>query len=156
MIHDIDVLNSVAASPVARIVSQGSKVYTDKLDYCQALVAYEDGLLASLTASRVTESKVRKAKINAKNAYIVVDYLNRTVEVSRKTNFTLDVGYALQYTQENIVEKVFVPIAEPLRSEFEHFAHCIRTGDPVATSGEMGKQALEMCMRISSSALQTR
>lgn len=152
MIHDIDVLNSLVTAPIKRIVSQGAKVYTDKADFCQALVAYENGVLASLTASRVTESKVRKATINARNAYIVVDYLNRTVEVSRKTNFKLDVGYALNYTQENIVEKVFVPIAEPLRAEFEHFAHCINTGEPVATSGEMGLKALEMCAKISSGA----
>ncbi len=153
MIHDIDVLNSIASSPIKRVVSHGSQVYTDKLDYCQALVTYEDGLLASLTASRVTETKVRNAQINAKNAFIAVDYLNRTVEVSRKTHFELDVGYAVHYKQENIIEKVFVPINEPLRSEFAHFANCIKTGEPVATSGEMGKQALDLCMQISANAV---
>lgn len=152
MIHDIDVLNAIADSPVVSVVSQGTKVYTDKLDYAQAFVRFESGLLASLTASRVTESKVRVAEINAKNSFITVDYLNRAVRISRKTNFTLDVGYNLQYTQENIIEQVFVPSAEPLRSEFQHFARCIATGDPVATSGEMGKKALALCMEISEKA----
>lgn len=154
MIHDIDVLNSIAdGAAIKRVVSQGSLVHTDKLDFAQALITYENGLIASLTASRVTETKIRKADISAKNSYIAVDYLNRTVEISRKTNFSLDVGYALQYMQENIVEKVIVPIAEPLRSEFEHFAHCIRTGDPIATSGEMGLRALELCERIQNEAV---
>lgn len=140
-------------APIARVVSHGAKVHTDKLDYAQALVTYENGLVASLTASRITESKVREARINARDAYISVDYLNRTVEISRKTNFTLDVGHRIDYKQENILEKVFVPMAEPLRTEFSHFADCIRTGKPVLTSGEMGKKALELCFRISEEAL---
>lgn len=153
MIHDIDVLNAIANAPVRRVVSQGAKVYTDKLDYAQALVEFDGGLLASLTASRVTESKVRCAEINARNAFIVVDYLNRSVRISRKTNFSLDVGYDLQYKQENIIEQVFVPSNEPLRAEFQHFAHCIQTGEPVATSGEMGKKALALCLDITEKAL---
>lgn len=154
MIHDIDVLNAIAGDAVIeRVVSHGAKVHTDKLDFAQALVTYDNGLVASLTASRVTESKIRKAEISAMNSYIDVDYLNRTVEVSRKTNFSLDVGYPVQYKQENIVEKVMVPISEPLRAEFEHFFTCINTGAEVATSGEMGKRALELCERIQNEAL---
>lgn len=153
MIHDIDVLNAIAGdAKIARVVSHGAKVYTDKIDYAQALVTYETGMVASLTASRVTETKIRKAEISAKNSYIAVDYLNRTVEISRKTNFSLDVGYPVQYSQENIVEKVMVPISEPLRAEFEHFAHCINTGETVSTSGEMGKRALELCELIQDNA----
>ena len=154
MIHDIDVLNAIAGgAEVARVVSHGVKVYTDKLDYAQALVTFDNGLVASLTASRVTESKIRKADVSAKNCYIDVDYLNRTVEISRKTNFSLDVGYPVQYRQENIVEKVLVPISEPLRSEFEHFFRCIKSGAAIATSGEMGKRALELCERIQNEAM---
>ena len=140
-------------SPIKRVVSHGAKVYTDKLDYAQALVTYEDGLVASLTASRVTESKVREATVSAKDAFVTVDYLNRTVEISRKTNFELNIGHSMEYKQENIVERVFVPIAEPLRSEFAHFAACIHSGDEVKTSGEMGKRAVELCMAISQGAL---
>jgi len=153
MIHDIDVLNAITQSPIKRIVSHGATSYTDKLDYAQALITYESGLVASLTASRVTEEKIRRAEINTRNCYITVDYLNRTVEISRKTNFTLDVGYPVQYSQENIIEKVFVPITEPLRNEFEHFAHCINTGDIIATSGEMALKALELCQTIQNNAL---
>ncbi|WP_139651416.1 Gfo/Idh/MocA family protein [Raoultibacter phocaeensis] len=152
MIHDIDVLNAIADSPVKRVVGQGANVYTDKLDYAQALVEFENGLLASLTASRITETKIRCAEINARNAFIAVDYLNRSVRISRKTNFTLDVGYSLQYKQENIIEQVFVPSNEPLRAEFQHFANCIQTGEPVATSGEMGKKALALCLEITEKA----
>jgi predicted dehydrogenase len=154
MIHDIDILNALIDAPIQRLVSQGRSIRTDQLDFAQALIRYESGALASLTASRITESKIRRIDISASNSYISVDCLNRTVEISRKTNFSLDVGYPVQYRQENIVEKVIVPINEPLRSEFAHFAHAIRTAGPIATSGEMGKQAVMLCQLIQDEAMQ--
>ncbi|MDR0350297.1 MAG: Gfo/Idh/MocA family oxidoreductase, partial [Coriobacteriales bacterium] len=153
MIHDIDILNALIDRPIKRIVSQGCVTRTDKLDFAQALITYEDGTVASLTASRITESKIRRIDISAANSYINVDCLNRTVEISRQTNFSLDVGYPVQYRQENIVEKVIVPINEPLRSELAHFASAIQSGGPIATSGEMGKRAVELCQRIQDAAL---
>ena len=153
MIHDVDVINSLCNEPIRKLSAQGACVFTDKIDYAQALITFESGKLASLTASRVTESKIRCAQINAQNAFIDVDYLARTVEISRKTNFALDVGYPVQYTQENIVEKVFVPMEEPLRAEFSHFADAIVHGAPLGPSGIMGKRALEVCQLIEQAIL---
>ena len=153
MIHDIDVLNWIADSDVVRVESHGIDAYSGKLDYAQALISFDNGIAASLTASRITESKVRMAEINARDAYITVDYLNRSVTISRKTNFSLEVGHELQYRQDNIIEKVFVPMTEPLRAEFLHFAKAIREGAPIQTSGEMGMKALELCVAIEESAL---
>lgn len=148
MIHDADVLLSLVPSPVDGISAHGASVRSGKLDYCQALVHFENGVCASLTASRVTESKIRTADITCEHAFIEADYINRSVEIARKTSFSLDVGYEVQYRQENIREKVVVPISEPLRNEFAHFVSCIRTGDEIATSGEAGLKALELCMAI--------
>jgi predicted dehydrogenase len=148
MIHDVDVINSICNEPIKHLSAQGARVFTDKIDFAQALITYESGRLASLTASRVTETKIRNAQINTKRAFIDVDYLARTVEISRKTHFSLDIGYQMQYTQENIIEKVFVPMEEPLRAEFEHFAHAIMSETSIGPSGIMGKKALELCCLI--------
>lgn len=153
MIHDIDVLNSLTNSPVKRIVAHGIKLYTDKLDYCQALISFSDGFCAGLCASRVTEAKIRTADIDCKQAHISVDYIDHKVEVSRKTNFQLDAGHDIQYKQENIIERVVVPNVEPLRAEFAHFAKCIKDGEEVITSGEMGLKALELCEAIEAAAI---
>lgn len=152
MIHDIDVLNSIASSPVKSVAAHGFKMHSDKLDYCQALVTFEDGLCASLTASRVTEAKIRTADIDCVKAHVSLDYIDRKVEVSRKTSFQLDAGHDVQYKQENIIERVVVPNIEPLRAEFAHFAHCIETGEEVLTSGEMGLKALELSAAIEEAA----
>lgn len=153
MIHDIDVLNSLVDAPIKRVVAHGTKARTGRLDHCQALVTYENGFLASLTASRITEAKIRSADVTCMQAHISMDYLLRSVDISRKTSFKLDTGHDIQYKQENIVERVVVSNIEPLRAEFKHFAHCIHTGETVKTSGEMAKLALELCERIEEEAL---
>lgn len=152
MIHDLDVLNWLIPQDPVQINSQGVIVYSQQLDYAQALIGYEGGVVASLTASRITESKVRKANINTRNAYISVDYLNRSIEISRKTRFNLDVGYQAQYLQESIIEKVFVPFKEPLVTEFEEFARCINCGGVPATNGEAARKALMLCEQITNGA----
>lgn len=50
-------------------------------------------------------------------------------------------------------DAVFVPITEPLRNEFSHFADCIQNDKPVMTSGHMAVEALMMCEQISEKAL---
>ncbi len=153
MIHDIDVLNALVDSPIKKIAAHGAKIYSDTLDYAQALITFENGIMASITASRATEAKIRTARVSAKKSYISVDYLGRTVDISRKTSFSLDIGYATQYAQENIVEKIMVPMNEPLRVEFLHFSDCIRNDKEPTTSGLMAKKALMMCHQIQELAL---
>jgi len=156
MIHDIDIMNAICNEPIKRLSAHGICLYANQIDYAQALITFKSGKQASLTASRITESKIRTAKVNARTAYIDVDYLARTVEIYRKTQFALDVGYPVQYTQENIIEKVFVPMEEPLRAEFEHFAQAIINDIPIGPSGKMGKQALEICQLIEQAILEAR
>ncbi|MDR2587040.1 MAG: Gfo/Idh/MocA family oxidoreductase, partial [Coriobacteriales bacterium] len=129
MVHDLDILNWLVPLPLRRLSAQGAQVHSDKLDYAQALLEYEGGTVASLTASRATESKIRAIQITGRKAFIIVDCLNRSVEISRKTHYTLDVGRDISYRQESIVEKVFVPFKEPLLAEFEEFARAIVAGD---------------------------
>jgi predicted dehydrogenase len=127
-------------------------IHSGKLDHAQALIEYEGGAVASLTASRVTESKIRAVQITGRKAFITVDCLNRSVEISRKTHYTLDLGHDISYRQESIVEKVFVPFKEPLLAEFEEFARSILEGDTPKTSGPSARRALELCDLISNGA----
>jgi virulence factor len=153
MVHDLDVLNWLVPGPIRSIKSQGVAVHSDKLDYAQALIEYESGVVASLTASRVTESKIRSIHISGRSSFITADCLNRSVEISRKTHYRLDVSRDIQYSQENIVERVSVPYKEPLLAEFEEFYRCIAEGTVPRTSGLCARRALELCDLISQGAL---
>lgn len=148
MIHDIDLLSTFINDEIADIKSTGISVYSETYDYVQTLIKYQSEKLASLTASRITEDKKRTVEINTKSAYIVADYLNRTIHITRKTKFTLDVGYATKYKQENIQEKVFVPMKEPLLEELEHFYYCILNKKTPKTNIKNSLNVLKVCKQI--------
>lgn len=152
MVHDIDLLDEFVKEPITDIKSAGINVYSDTFDYIQSLIRYKSGKIASLTASRITEDKKRTVEISSKNAYIVADYLNRTIIITRKTKFSLDVGYSTKYKQENIQEKVFVPMIEPLLAELEHFHECIYYGSTPKTNIESSLNVLKICNKITEGA----
>lgn len=148
MIHDIDLLSAFINDEIISIKSEGINVYSNTYDYVQALIKYKSGKIASLTASRITEDKKRVVEINTKNSYIVADYLNRTIHITRKTKFFLVIGYATKYKQENIQEKVFVPMKEPLYAELEHFYDCICNKTIPKTNIYNSLNILKVCKKI--------
>ena len=145
MIHDIDLLCALSAAPVTCIKSQGISVYSNKPDHVQALVGLEDGIVADFTASRITESKVRQIEVTAQNAFIVANLLDRSLEIMRQTRFVPGMERSTTYRQENVVEKVYVPMSEPLRVEFTHFAECVSTKTRPKTDGGSAMKALRVC-----------
>lgn len=148
MIHDVDLLSTFINDEIIDIKSMGTNVYSNTYDYVQTLIKYKTDIQASLTASRITEDKKRMVEVNTKNAYIVADYLNRTIHITRKTKFSLDVGYATKYKQENIQEKVFVPMKEPLLAELEHFYDCILKNENPQTNIYNSLNVLRTCKKI--------
>jgi predicted dehydrogenase len=148
MIHDIDLLCALAGSPVRQIASQGTNVHSGKPDHVQTLIRLENGIAADLTASRITESKVRRIEVTAKNAFIVANLLDRSLEIMRQTRFLPGMERSTTYRQENVVEKIYVPMSEPLRTEFTHFAECISTGAKPKTDGDSALKALLICEQI--------
>lgn len=154
MIHDVDIMCALLG-PVAfpKIASMGVSRRSDKLDFVHALLCSDSGVVCSLTSSRVTESKIRTIDVHAEHCFIHVNLIDRSIEVSRKTHFSLDVGYPVQYKQDNVIERVLVPIAEPLKLEFEHFARAIVDDLPIETNGHAGKMALQLCESISEKAI---
>ena len=148
MIHDIDLLCALVDAPILHIASQGISVYSEKPDHVQTQIEFENRLLAQITASRITESKVRRLEVTAQNAYIVADLLSRTVDIMRQTRFLPGMERGMSYRQENVVEKVYVPMGEPLRAEFVHFAECVMAGTRPRTDGESALKALTICERV--------
>jgi predicted dehydrogenase len=151
MIHDVDILmNSlIPDAQVKKINSLGAKVYSDNyMDYVDSLFSFDNGAIASIISSRATESKIRRAFIHCKNAFIDADLLHRTLTISRKTTYHLDVGYDPVYRQENIVEKVFVSNEEPLKAELKHFYNCIEESKPAKTSGKTALRSIAILDKI--------
>ena len=157
MIHDIDVALSLVNEDldlVNAVGTQGSR-------YVDAQLRFDGGSVASLTASRVTQRKVRELTITTRDAWIVVDYIDRSIEIHRQSSERYepsdDARHATFHSRawrrgiesnEGIIEQPMVGGGEPLKEELAAFVDCVETGDEPAVTAEDGLRALEVARTI--------
>jgi predicted dehydrogenase len=83
MIHDIDIILSLIKSEVKNIDANGVAVVSNNLDIANARIEFENGAVANVTASRISQKKMRKMRIFQKDAYISLDFITGVSEVYR-------------------------------------------------------------------------
>ena len=83
MIHDIDIILSLVKSEVKHISASGVKVVSDTLDIANARIEFENGAVANVTASRISQKKMRKMRMFQKDAYIALDFNTGVSEIYR-------------------------------------------------------------------------
>lgn len=81
MIHDIDIILHLIKSPVEAVEANGVAVVSETADIANARIRFENGCVANLTASRISQKKMRKMRMFQKDAYISVDFLDRETEI---------------------------------------------------------------------------
>jgi len=149
MIHDLDLAVDLVGSELEGITAWGRSINTGAIDHAVANLSFRDGPIATLFASRVTEQKVRAIEIIAEGAYVEADLLNKTVMVHRRTfPQYLDNRHTTKYRQESVIERIHVPMAEPLMLELRHFADCARKNRPSDVPGHDGLRALELAETV--------
>ena len=86
MIHDVDMVLSLLGDDIRHIHAHGRHARTTGVDYAVANMSFGDGSIATLTASRVTEQKVRIIEITTIGAYLEADLLNKSISIYRRAN----------------------------------------------------------------------
>jgi len=155
MIHDIDLLLELAASPVIKVTASGSRAAdSGYLDYVTATLGFSNGIVATLTSSKVTHRKIRRISAHCKNSLTEADFLNNEILIHRQTtaNCMTDYGQVL-YRQDGLIEKVYTSNIEPLHAELEHFVSCVRGGNQPSVGGEQALKALRIASSIEQMAL---
>ena len=150
MIHDIDLLLELSASPVVRLTASGS-ISNDSgnLDYVTANLGFANGVVATLTASKVTHRKIRCLSAHCKQSLIETDFLKNEILVHRH----IQEETKKPYQRDGITEKVYTSNVEPIYAEIEHFVNCIRGGDRPSVGGEQALKALRLASLIEQMAL---
>jgi predicted dehydrogenase len=145
MIHDIDILLSLIGDDVSTINAIGA----EENRYIDAQLRFENGVVASLTASRVTQKKIRELSITARECWITVDYIDRSVEIHRHSLPEYVEGNSgMHYRHEGVVERPMVDSGEPLKEELASFVECVRTGEEPLVTAEDGLHALRVAQKI--------
>ncbi len=145
MIHDIDIARSLLDGNVIGIQATG----TADGQYVAAALRFDTGIVATLTASRVTHKKVRQLTLTADDCRVDVDYTTQDVAITRQTlpEYVTTNG-GLRYRSETVVERPTVDNGEPLKNELSSFVDCVRTGTEPEVTGEDGVRALELAEAI--------
>ncbi len=136
MIHDLDIIMSLIKDEVKVIKSSGIHVLSDKIDIANARLEFGSGCVATLTASRVHQGKVRKLRIFEPTSYYSIDYIDQEVKV-----------FPLNGRQTDI-KTLKIKKEEPLKKELQNFFRCIRDGKMRKVSGEEGLRALKLAYSV--------
>ncbi|CAN1213210.1 Gfo/Idh/MocA family oxidoreductase [Tumidithrix helvetica PCC 7403] len=155
MIHDIDLLLELVPGQVSRLTAHGNKVSDSGfLDYVTATIGFDSGVIATLTASKVTHRKQRRIVAHCKNSLTESDFLNNEILIHRQTtaNYMTDYGQIL-YRQDGLIEKVYTSNIEPLNAELEHFVACVRGGQQPSVGGVQALKTLRLASIIEQTAL---
>jgi virulence factor len=151
MIHDLDLALDLVGSDLEGIAVWGRSIHTGAVDHAVANLSFVDGPIATLFASRVTEQKVRAIEVIADGAYVEADLLRKTVMVHRRTfPQYLNNQHVTKYRQESVIERIHVPMFEPLMLEIRHFVECVRDGRPSQVPGVDGLRALKLAEDVAS------
>jgi predicted dehydrogenase len=151
MIHDIDLLLTLTGAKVRDVSAVGIPVLTPSIDIANARITFENGAVATITASRVSRDRMRKLRIFQRNGYLSLDLAAGTGEMYRLKR-DMDLAALIRTAQplEAFVERVPLeaPEGEPLRLELDSFVAALRGESRVAVSGEDGREALAVALRI--------
>jgi virulence factor len=155
MIHDIDLLLELAASPVVKLTASGTRsLDSGYLDYVTATLGFANGIVATLTASKVTHRKIRRLVAHCRNSFTEADFLKNEILIHRQN--TNPLNDHRHYRQDGVIERVFTSNIQPLSAELEHFINCVRGGNQPSVGGEQALKALRLASLIEQMALEER
>ena len=155
MIHDIDAILSVVDSEVRNVYASGVSVISETPDIANARIEFENGCVANLTASRISMKKMRKARFFQRDAYISVDFLDKTCEVVKMKDAPEDPDdFAMVLTNaEGKKKQIYFDNPEiesnnAILDELETFADAIENNTTPVVSLQQGANALHVAMQI--------
>ncbi len=136
MIHDIEVILHLVGAPVKAIHAVGAPVLSPTEDIANVRLAFENGCVANITASRISPERMRKIRVFLDDAYISLDYQNQGGELYRKQG--------AGFSREDVpIEK-----GEPLANQLRSFVACVAGRDEPVVSGEHAARALNLAVDI--------
>jgi predicted dehydrogenase len=160
MIHDLDIVLSLVASPVREVRAVGLPVLSNKVDIANVRLEFENGCIANFTASRISTERVRKLRFFQPHQYLSLDFARQDLlmidvtaaaglDPAQLAAMAQAVQAAGQHPSAGLsLTKVPVELGEPLRIEIESFLNAVRTRTPPLVSGEDGRAALALALEI--------
>lgn len=156
MVHDIDIiLTLMKGHNIVNINASGSIVRNESInvnhcDYAVAQIRFDNNVIVDLTASRVTEKKIRTLNITNFQSYIELDYMNKTLNICRnfKAETNKNLYNNIKYQQESIIQQVYLNTTESLLEEDQNFVNSIIGIENLRVKSDEGLYALKVANEI--------
>jgi predicted dehydrogenase len=163
MIHDIDIILSLAGSEIAKVDAVGVSVIDEKEDICNARIVFENGCIANITASRLALKTERKVRVFSRQAYLSLDFFEKTGTIIKADTDNIKLINKIRqlkqggkfdllktdWTKLVHYEKLQIDDKEPLRLEQESFLKAVTDkGLKPEVSAEEGLAALQCAEMI--------
>lgn len=143
MIHDLDIVLWLDGSDPVQVDAVGVPVLTPRVDIANARLRFASGLIANLTASRVSADRVRKFRVFAHRTYVSVDLAAREARIYRLIDREGEPG-----RPEIDVQQTPGNPEEPLRRQLAAFLESVERGTPPRVTGEDGRRALALARTV--------
>jgi predicted dehydrogenase len=143
MIHDIDIVLSLVKSGIRNIAADGIAVITDQVDIANARIEFDNGAVANVTASRVSNKKLRRIRVFGKEHYYGLDYIEQKLEIVRAVP-----DEAGGKWPKIVTEMIEIEPRPPLDTELAHFVNAVRTGERPLVDGRVGLEALRVALLV--------
>jgi len=149
MIHDIDIVLNLVESDVVNINVIGNSVFSKQDDLINAQIEFENGCIANILASRVSQNKVRTLEVTQKESSILLDYTEQEIFIHRQSSSESQLSPgSLRYRQESLVERIFVHKDNPLKLELKHFIDCVANGSQRKLTVKKELNSLNIALQI--------
>jgi len=154
MIHDVDLVNSLAGSELSTLSSLTRRVRAESEDLATCVLTFANGVSATLTASRVSQGKQRQIELTQQTNVVVADLLRQQVTIHRVEHAEYVGEQGARYRQSGVIEIPYLEHqGEPLLLEQQHFIDCVRNRTQPVVGGQEGLKALATALRIRDEAI---
>ena len=162
MIHDLDLVLALVQSEIVSVDAFGGAVFTPAEDMASAIIKFQNGAVAHLTANRVALKPMRKMRVFSKEGYASLDFQTAQGMVVKKApgwDFEkLDVerldraqmGDLWKFVFDGLlqVENLQLDTGNPLQEELADFLRCVRTRSTPIVSGRDGTAAVAAAEQV--------
>lgn len=151
MIHDLDLVLALVDSPIESVDAVGAPVASVHEDIANARVRFENGCVATITASRISLKTERKMRLFSQEGYMSVDFGARKLMMIGRER-----GIPLPGTGGGRIEEITWKEHDALEAEHAAFAAAILDAAPVIVDAQAGIRALAAAIAVGESMAASR
>jgi len=151
MIHDLDLVLALVDSPIESVDAVGAPVASTHEDIANARVRFENGCVATITASRISLKTERKMRLFSQEGYMSVDFGARKLMMIGRER-----GFPLPGTNGGRMEEITWKDHDALEAEHAAFAASILDGAKVVVDAAAGRRALAAALAVTQSMAHSR